>query len=145
MTPATLTKQFTDVFNAYASDGAARYRETQPDATPVLSHVCFKFSSLEDYAGYVDAARSVGAVTQEQFNGKEITWVKLAAPLEKDGHRLEWLEMVEPLTEKHAFNGVANIGYAVKDLAGAVKLQSTDGKMLYRYQSLHAVDMAPKR
>lgn len=144
MTPASLTKQFTEVFNAYASDGASRYREAQPEAAPVLSHVCFKFSSLEAYAAYVESAREIGAVTQEQFNGKQITWVKLAAPLEKDGHKLEWLEMVEPRTEKHAFNGVANIGYAVKDLAGAVKLQSSDDKMLYRYQSLHAAEMAPK-
>lgn len=133
-----IVKQFSDAFNLYAAEGKAA------QAGAVLSHVCFKFASQEAYADYVTAAKALGTVTSEEFNGKEITWVRLAAPLEKDGQRLEYLELVEPRTEKHAFNGVANIGYAVPGLASAVKLPSSDKAMSFRYQSQHAKQMAPK-
>lgn len=135
-----IAKQFSDAFNTYAAEGRSAYNGD----TPLLSHVCFKFASQEAYADYVSAAQALGRVTSEEFNGKEITWVQLAAPLEKDGLRLEYLELVEPRTEKHAFNGVANIGYAVPGLAAAVKLSSSDKEMSFRYQSQHAKQMAPK-
>jgi predicted metalloenzyme YecM len=133
-----LKDQFTAAFDKYAKEG----QDAQAGAE--LSHVCFRFETPEAYAEYVEAARGVGTVTQEQFRGKEITWVKLAQPLEKGGLRLEYLEMVEPRTERHAFNGVANIGYAVAGLNGVVKLPSADGDMAFRYQSQHARQMAPK-
>jgi predicted metalloenzyme YecM len=135
---APIAKQFSDAFNHYAAEGRAAHVGAE------LSHVCFKFASQEAYADYVTAAKDLGTVTSEQFNGKEITWVHLAAPLEKDGLLLEYLELVEPRTEKHAFNGVANIGYAVAGLSAAVKLASSDNAMSFRYQSLHAKQMAPK-
>jgi predicted metalloenzyme YecM len=134
----TLKQQFSEVFNRYAAEGAGRY----PDAA--LSHVCFKFSSMEAYADYVAAARELGRVTQEEFNGKQITWCKLDEPLKNGALSLEWLELVEPRTEKHAFDGVANIGYAVPGMAEAVKSSSADGKMTFRYQKNHASAMAPK-
>lgn len=133
-----LKQQFTDAFNKYAAEGQGAQKGAE------LSHICFRFASLEAYAEYVAAAREVGLVTQEQFRGKEITWVKLTAPLEKDGVKLEYLEMVEPKTERHAFNGVANIGYAVEGLAEVVRLDSSDKQMLFRYQGQHARQMAPK-
>ncbi len=137
-----LKKQFTDVFNAYAAEGALLFEKHQTGEAAVLSHVCFKFSSQEAYADYVAAAHEIGTVSQEEFGGKQITWVRLAEPLEQNGLKLEWLEIVEPKTEKQAFNGVANIGYAVPSLPAAVKLQSADEKMLFRYQSQHAKAMA---
>lgn len=141
----SLKKQVSDVFNSYAQDGIDRFTQQFPAAgEPVLSHLAFKFDSMEAYAETVAAAHALGRVTQEQFNGKEITWVRLAAPLEKNGLRLEYLEMVEPKTERHAFNGVANIGYAVEGLADVKKLPSSDGGTSFRYQSQHARQMAPE-
>jgi hypothetical protein len=141
---ALLRQQFSDVFNLYASEGIARFSQQDPAATPELSHVCFKFSSLEAYADYVAAARELGRVTQEEFNGKQITWCRLSEPLQQGDLRLEWLEMVEPRVERNAFDGVANIGYAVSGLKGAIKLVSSDKVMTFRYQSQHAAAMAPK-
>ena len=139
MNAATLKQQFTEVFNSYAAEGVTRF-----DQPATLSHVCLKFTSLESYAGYVEAARELGRVTQEEFNGKQITWCKLNAPLQQGALRLEWLEMVEPKVEKNAFDGVANIGYCVPELKSAVKLSSADNAMTFRYQSQHATQMAPK-
>lgn len=143
-TAALLKQQFSDVFNLYAAEGVAQFRQRDPAAAPVLSHVCFKFSSLESYADYVAAARELGRVTQEEFNGKQITWCRLSEPLQQGDLRLEWLEMVEPRTEKQASDGVANIGYAIPGLTDAVKLASSDNSMTFRYQSQHAASMAPK-
>lgn len=143
-TPASLKQQFSDVFNLYAAEGVARFSQQDASAAPVFSHVCFKFSSLEAYADYVAAARELGRGTQEEFNGKQITWCRLSEPLQQGDLRLEWLEMVEPRVERHAFDGVANIGYSVPGLKDAVKLASSDKAMTFRYQSQHAASMAPK-
>ncbi|MEZ0224064.1 MAG: VOC family protein [Alphaproteobacteria bacterium] len=143
-TQALLKQQFSDVFNLYASEGIAWFSQQDPAAAPVFSHVCFKFSSFEAYADYVKAAQELGRVTQEEFNGKQITWCRLTEPLKKGDLTLEWLELVEPRTEKNAFDGVANIGYCVPGLADAVKQSSADKKMMFRYQANHAEKMAPK-
>lgn len=141
----TLKKQYSAIFNAYASEGQNKFAQHDPHAgAPELSHVCFKFSSMEKYADYIEAAHEIGVVTREHFNGKEITWVKLSEPVIKDGQKLEWLEFVEPRSEKNAFDGPAYVGFAVPSLAGAVKLPSSDGETYFRYQSLHARQMAPK-
>lgn len=143
---AALKQQYAAIFNAYASEGLAKFTQEHADAAaPVLSHVCFKFSSQEAYEQYVESAREIGTVTSEQFNGKEITWVKLNEPVVKDGQKLEWLELVEPRAEKNPFDGPTYVGYAVPGLAGAVKLPSNDGATYFRYQSLHATQMAPKK
>jgi predicted metalloenzyme YecM len=132
-----LKKQFSDVFNAYALEGAERQGA-------VLSHVCFKFSSMQAYAEYVAAAREIGSVTQEEFKGKQISWCRLNEPLQKGSHKLEWLEIIEPREEKNDFDGIANLGYYIPSLPATVKAPSTDGKMMFRYQPQHARDMAPK-
>src|SRR5262249_34822617 len=83
MTAETLKRQFSDVFNRYAAEGISAFTEPGAATAPALSHVCFKFSSQEAYAEYVEAAREIGQVTQEEFHGKQITWCKLAEPLQK--------------------------------------------------------------
>lgn len=139
---SALKHQMTAAFNAYAREGAQRW---QGDAKPaVLSHVCLKFTTLDAYARYVAAARELGVVTQEIFKGKEITWCRLAQPLEGQGQRLEWLELVEPRLEQQGYDGVANIGYSVAGLPEAVRLVSQDAGMTFRYQSQHAAQMAPR-
>jgi predicted metalloenzyme YecM len=140
MSAIPLKKQFSDAFNAYAQEGISAYKGDVPS----LSHVCFKFSSLEKYTDYVEAARGIGRVTQEEFNGKQITWCRLTEPLKKGDLTLEWLELVEPRTEKNPFDGVANIGYCVPSLADPVKKSSADKEMLFRYQAIHAEKMAPR-
>lgn len=144
MSPAHLKQQISDAFNAYAVEGIACFKEQQLDATPVLSHICFKFTSMETYADYVEAARDIGTVTQKYFNGKQVSWCHLKEPLQAGKLKLEWLEMVEPCFEKNAFDGVDNIGYMMPKMPAAMKLPSTDGKMQFRCQSLHASTMAMK-
>jgi hypothetical protein len=145
LTSDALKKQFSDVFNLYAAEGVTRYQQQDSSAAPVLSHACFRFSSLKSYADHVDAAHDLGRMTQEEFNGKQITWCRLDEPLQQGSLRLEWLEMVEPRVEKHPFDGVANLGYAVADLTAAIKLPSSDKAMTFRYQAQHAKDMASGR
>lgn len=138
----TLKAQMTAAFNAYASEGVRSWKDRS--GTAELSHVCLKFTSLQSYAEYVAAARNLGVVTQEMFKGKEITWCRLSHPLEHDGQRLEWLELVEPRFEQQAFDGVANIGYSVTGLPEAVRIASNDSAMTFRYQAQHATQMAPR-
>ncbi len=138
----TLAQQITAAFNAYAAEGVRSWQGDEGRA--VLSHVCLKFTGLDAYARYVAAARELGVVTQEVFKGKQITWCRLAQPLEHDGQRLEWLELVEPKLEQQAYDGVANIGYSVAGLPEAVRLASKDAGMTFRYQSQHAAQMAPR-
>lgn len=137
-----LKQQMTAAFNAYAREGTQRW--TGGAGAAVLSHVCLKFTGLDAYARYVAVARELGVVTQETFKGKQITWCRLHTPLEHDGQRLEWLELVEPKLEQQAFDGVANIGYSVAGLPEAVRLTSQDAGMTFRYQSQHAAQMAPR-
>lgn len=138
-----LKSKFSAAFNASAQDGIDRFRQKFPDAgTPELSHVAFKFTSLESYAETVAAAQVLGTVTHEHFGGKEITWVKLKEPLEKGGLTLEWLELVEPRDEKNSFDGVTSIGFSVPSLDKTIKLPTEDDNVIFRYQSQHARQMA---
>ncbi len=135
---STLKEQFTKAFQSLAQEGIDSFK----DGTPVLSHVCFKFKGQESYQAYVAAARELGQVSQEEFNGKQITWCKLKEPLKKSDLTLHVLELVEPKEEKNAFDGVTSIGYSVADLSKTVKQQTKDANVIYRYQSQHASEMA---
>lgn len=134
MKPSVLLQQATDAFHLYADKG----RKALDNISPVLSHVCFKFTDTKAYQTYVEAACELGLVTQEQFNGKEISWCKLQQPLSKDDLVLEWLEMVEPKVETNAFNGVTSLGYYAADLSQTIKLPTADENIIYRYQSQQA-------
>jgi hypothetical protein len=140
MTPDKLREDVSEAFNRHAAAGITAYAGRR-DAT-VLSHVCFKFDSMEAYRETIESAKELGTVTQEEFNGKEISWCKLATPLEKGLLKLEWLEFVEPRSENHPFTGVSSIGYAVAGLTEPVKIPSDDDRVVYRYQGKHASELA---
>ena len=139
----TLKQQFIDAFTKHAPDGIARFKNEYPDSpAPRLSHVCFKFKNPDSYGAYVASARTLGTVTQETFKGKQISWCKLNAPLQKGGLTLEWLELVEPRFEQNDFDGVTSIGYCVPNLPDVVKIPLPGTPVIFRYQALHAAEMA---
>ena len=134
MTSDQIYQQSLLTFKNHAGSGIKALKLQQPDFSPVLSHICFKFTDMTSYQEAIEAAKELGTVSNEQFNGKEISWCKLDNPIKSDDLTLEWLEMVEPKIEKNAFNGITSIGYYVPELADVVKIQSIDEAILYRYQ-----------
>lgn len=136
MTPESLLNEINVALRVYAPEGASQ--NPTPGAIPALSHLCFKFKSEADYRTTIQSAQNLGAITLKEFGGKEITWCRLSAPILS----LEWLELVQPKTEANAYNGLTAIGYAVPALKDVVKIQSKDGKITFRYQPLHAKELA---
>lgn len=136
MQPNLLQKHVVDAFNLHAAAGIEAFKAVSAEE-PRLSHVCLKFESLAAYAETVKSARELGTVTQQEFKGKQITWCRLQIPAEKNGLKLEWIELVEPKHETNPFNGVTSIAYAVEKLEETVKISAQDG-MIYRYQNKHA-------
>lgn len=136
MKAEALLSAVTAAFNAHAQEGIHAWRQS---GTPVLRHICLKFSSLAAYAETIAEAAALGPVVTEEFNGKEIAWCKMKQPLESADNTVAWIEMVEPRLETNAFDGVTSIGYSVEGLTGVVKLPSKDAGVLYRYmgQSVH--------
>jgi len=138
MTPDALTTEISAAFSRWAGEGLRH----APAGGAKISHICLKFASAGDYARTVDAARSLGDVTQQAFKGKEISWCRLREPLKGAGLALSWLELVEPKDEPAPSTGVASIGYAVPGMEPAVKIPSADGGVVFRYQALHAERLA---
>lgn len=126
-----IQQQAAAAFEQYAHEGVLGL--ALAPVTPTISHICFKFQSMESYKRYIEAAERFSLVSHEQFKGKEITWCKLDAPLVKDDIVLEWLEMVEPKTEQNEFDGVTSIGYVVPGLPDMIKNFSEDKAILFRY------------
>lgn len=128
----------------YAFTGIEAFRAGQgrDSAAPALSHLCFKFRDHAAYESAIAAARVVGTVTQKDFKGKQITWCRLHQPIPADDLRLEWLELVQPADTPHTDNGITAVGYAVAGLADVVKIPSPDGRVIFRYQSHHAAELA---
>ena len=143
MDKTSLKTMFEHAFSQYAEEGIAAWAE--PD-TACVSHVCFKFQDVAAYKAALAAAAALGAVKCEQFKGKEIGWCRLAQPLKMETPQgtlqLEWLEFVEPREDAWHENGVSSIGYHVEGLKAAEKLPSKDGKITFRYQGLHASQIA---
>ena len=140
-----IKQQFTDAFTQFAREGIARFKNVSPAGpAPRLSHVCFKFKNAEAYESYITAARELGAVKQETFKGKQISWCKLNAPLRKNELTLEWLELVEPRFEQNDFDGVTSIGYCVPGLPEPIKIPLPGTPVVFRYQSQHAAELVKK-
>jgi hypothetical protein len=144
MQSSLIEKQIQSAFNAYVSEGLSLYH-AKNGVIPEVSHLCFKFSDKADYKSYQAACSALGNVTTEQFKGKEISWCKLDKPLRLANLNLAWLELVEPKIEAENNTGINNIGYQVSGLKAVEKLSSKDGVMMFRYQGMHANDMAPKK
>ncbi|MBI2234817.1 MAG: hypothetical protein HYU57_07550 [Micavibrio aeruginosavorus] len=138
-----LIAQAATALGDYALAGIAAFRAGQgrDSAAPALSHLCFKFRDQAAYQSAIAAARTIGAVTQKDFKGKQITWCRLHKPIPAGDLRLEWLELVEPVDAPNADNAVTAVGYAVADLADVVKIPSADGKIVFRYQARHAAEL----
>lgn len=138
-----LREQFTSAVTLWAKEGLSRLREQDINApATVLSHVCFKFTDSAAYEETVAAARTLGAVTQQAFGGKQISWCRLDEPVRLQGLALHWLELVEPKTEKSPASGVSSLGYFVSGLKDTVKIPSADGRVTFRYQPKHASALA---
>jgi hypothetical protein len=140
----TLRETVAAAFNRLAREGVAAFRAHDAQARPELSHVCLKFRDMAAYHAHVEAAQGLGPVTREIFNGKEISWCRLDAPLRGNGLTLEYIEFVEPRAEQHDTDGVSSIGFAVPALDAPVKLPSADPGVIFRYQKNHARDLMPK-
>jgi|GEM_PF-5718349 hypothetical protein len=136
MTPDVLLQEINKAMIDLVPEGAAN--RLAGETIPQLSHLCFKFKSEADYRATIESAQHLGVINHKEFGGKEITWCRLNAPILS----LEWLELVQPKTESNAYNGLTAIGYAVPELATAVKIQSADGKITFRYQPKHAAQLA---
>lgn len=136
-----IREHFTNVLDRHAQEGLDLF-QVQNGGIPVLSHACFKFTDLESYQHYNDAVMTLGAVTKQNFGGKEITWCHLHDPWTSGMLCVEWLELVEPKHEAHMCNAITSIGYAVQDLPQTVKILSRDESVLFRYQAKHARDLA---
>ncbi len=140
---ATLSHQFAEAFIKYARDGIACFENEHPEKPlPHVSHICFKFTGTVSYRAYVEAARALGTVKQQMFKGKEISWCKLNEPLHDGDLAVEWVELVEPHTEKNGFDGVTSLGYYVPGLNETIKIPVTGASVIYRYQSQHAAELA---
>ena len=140
MNAADLTDQFTAAITRYAKEGLSAVR--LQDGPPVLSHVCFKFADAAAYTETVDAARTLGVITQTTFKDKQVTWCKLTAPLRQDGLTLHWLELVELKGKAAQSSGFSSLGYFISGMNEPVKSSSSDGKIVFRYQGKHASMMA---
>lgn len=144
MQGSDLITQAATALGGYALAGIEAFRAGQgrDSAAPVLSHLCFKFRDQAAYESAVAAARVIGAVTQKDFKGKQITWCRLHQPIPAGALRLEWLELVEPAGAPNPDNAVTAIGYAAGYLTDVVKISSADGKIVFRYQARHAAELA---
>lgn len=139
-----IKSQFIDALSRWGAEGLERFSVAGigREFSPALSHICFKFKSEAEYAAYVVAMETQGAVTRMVHNGKEIVWCRLHSPALHGNLRLEWLELVEPKFEPPAVSGVSGIGYVVPGLPDVVKIPSQDGAVTFRYQPRHAAELA---
>jgi predicted metalloenzyme YecM len=135
-----LEQQFTEAFDTLARAGSAAYR-VKYGVLPVLSHICFKFSSPHTYENYASEAVRLGKVTRTNHNGHEITWCKLHKPLSAGVLVLHWIELVHPAKDAHHATGVSSIGYSVKGLEEVIRLPSANPDIVFRYQGIGAEEM----
>lgn len=130
MTNHILLQQATDALARYHQEGLEMLT-----ACPVtLSHICFKFSDRRSYRQYLEAATKIGAVFQEEFNGKKINWCRLHQPLSQGDSSLKWLEIIEPKPETNPFSGVTALCYHAPGIDQVTKIQSADNEIVFRYQ-----------
>lgn len=135
MLSSLILEQAFNALSLHGAGGFTAFDKHVPDSInkPVLSHICFKFENINAYKDHVTAADSLGHLKSEIFNGKEITWCKLHQPITKNDLRLEWLEIVEPKTERNAFNGVTSLGFYANGLTEVIKIPTMDENIIYRY------------
>jgi hypothetical protein len=138
-----MQEQASAALQGLGRQGLEALKEQKPEAeAPVISHICFKFGEQNSYTARVMALRGLGAVTQQMFKGKQISWCRLREPLRHQGMALEWLELVEPRHEANGFDGVTSVAYCVPGLSGTVKIPSSDGRIIFRYQGKYAKILA---
>lgn len=120
--------------DTYASQGVDALHSMHSDLSPIISHICFKFTDQDSYQLISEQAAAFGIVTRETFNNKEIAWLCLDQPIKSSGFTVNWLEMVEPKENPHPENDVAAIVYYTGNIPDVVKIPSDDDKITLRFQ-----------
>lgn len=144
MNPDSIKQHCHDIFERHGAEGAELFKARHPGkAAAVPSHVCVKFTDIEAYAACKNAANDWGALSVRPYQGREITWCKLRAPLISGETAIHWLELVEPADEPNGFNGVTAIVYSVAELGRVEKITaSEENPLLFRYQKFSAEKLA---